>query len=300
MQTRSQIDQPPAEPRAAAELTILGASTCEDTALVRSRLQIAGMPFTELDIDLDSRAADRLARITGGGSPTPTLLFSRKVAASAASADAPAADQAADDTLVSEPDLDTLDALLARAGYRIVRPSVTQFHGDATTRPVPFRTLMTSRREPFSLEQVRSSGQAVLFLGHDASCLACMGYARQLERQADRLAGADAVAIAAIENRRGNGDLAVWHREVGPGLTILIDRDGEWKRAVLEAVGRPQAGVALLMLDRFAAAGAASFADEAGGLANPSQAVEWLDFIALACPECSAELPWSDAFETRG
>jgi hypothetical protein len=30
-------------------LTVFGATTCEDTALVRSRLRFAGVPFDELD-----------------------------------------------------------------------------------------------------------------------------------------------------------------------------------------------------------------------------------------------------------
>jgi hypothetical protein len=134
--------------------------------------------------------------------------------------------------------------------------------------------------------------QVALFFGHDATCLACFGYAKQLARQREELAAADAVLLIAVHGAVES--FAAWQHEIGSDATILIDHGGEWRREVFAALGRLYPGTALLMLDRFAAPRAGSFATEAGGLANPSEAAEWLSFVARDCPECSTELPWPE------
>ncbi len=193
-------------------LTVLGATTCEDTALVRSRLSAREVPFVELDVDVDPRAAERLARLHDGALITPTLI----VAANSS------ADTAA---ILTEPTLEQLDGLLAERDLLLSPPAsdVTQFHGATIERAIPIRTLETSRGGTFSVESLRGRRQAALFLAHDAACLACMGYAKQLARQTAALADADAVAIAAIAPTDGLGSFDVWHREIEPDLTILAD-----------------------------------------------------------------------------
>ena len=39
----------------------------------------------------------------------------------------------------------------------------------------------------------------------------------------------------------------------------------------------------------------APIAAEAGGLIDPSEATDWLRLLALECPECGGEIPWSSA-----
>lgn len=46
------------------------------------------------------------------------------------------------------------------------------------------------------------------------------------------------------------------------------------------------------MLDRFAAPRAGSSTAEAGGLIDPSEAVEWMGFLILECPACAGEIEW--------
>ncbi len=284
--------RPGADPaRHHASITVLGATTCEDTALVRSRLRGLRVPFEELDVDLDPDAADRLARLTGGPLVTPTLVL--------------AGGGSDSDAVASEPDLDRLGELLAGAGYDARPPSMRQLHGEVITRPVPMRALPTPEGGTFSIEQVRTRTQVALFLAHDASCLACFGFAKQLARQHGALEAADAIAVVVADGDAAG--LASWRHELGPGAVLAANPDGAWKRAVVgvvdaepgavtEGTAEPAAasGVALLALDRFAAPRASSFAPEAGGLANPSDAIAWLDFVALDCPECSLELPWPE------
>jgi hypothetical protein len=47
-------------------MTVLGSTTCEDTAIVASRLRALGVPFLEVDIDADAAAARRVASLNGG------------------------------------------------------------------------------------------------------------------------------------------------------------------------------------------------------------------------------------------
>jgi hypothetical protein len=81
-------------------------------------------------------------------------------------------------------------------------------------------------------------------------------------------------------------------------VRIVADAGGDWWRSVSVWIEAPEDGVGLLMLDRFGAPRAASFAPEAGGLANPAEAAEWFGFLALECPECAGELPWPEPTRT--
>ncbi len=85
---------------------------------------------------------------------------------------------------------------------------------------------------------------------------------------------------------------AGWRHGIDDAVTILADPDGGWKGAVAAHVGGTAGDAILLLLDRFGAPRAGSMAAEAGGLIDPSDAVERLRFLALECPECSGELSW--------
>ena len=97
----------------------------------------------------------------------------------------------------------------------------------------------------------------------------------------------------------GGGPLARrvpgWARACGV-LPIVADREGRWKQSVaahtlLDPDGR---GAMLVALDRYLAPRVGSIADDAGGLATPRQAAEWLQFVALECPECATPVEWSE------
>ncbi len=257
-----------------AQLIVYGATPCEDTAITRSRLRTLGVPFDEVDLDITPEAAAWVEALNGGQRVTPTLVFGDG------------------ETVAAEPDLERLDELLAAAGYPVEPRPVVQLHGDIIGRPIPFRRLGVVGGGSFSLEHTRGRTQVALFFAHAAACLACFGYARQLGAAREALADVDAVPIIAVP---GPPEIAVlWRHEIDDGVTIVADAKAAWKRHVFGYLGAPEDGVGLLMLDRFAAPRATSFAAEAGGVANPGQAAEWLGFFALDCPECSGELPWPD------
>jgi hypothetical protein len=81
---------------------------------------------------------------------------------------------------------------------------------------------------------------------------------------------------------------------MAPGGRVLVDPGGGWGAAIRTALGLPADQPALVLLDRFEAPRAISSAPEAGGLISPSEAVDWLGFVALDCPECGEEVAWPD------
>lgn len=253
-------------------ITVLGSTTCEDTAIVASRLRALGVPFQNIDVDADPAMAQRLLSLNHGNRVTPTVI---------------AGDDA---TVQAEPTLEALGELLVAAGHHIELPRVIQYHGELITRSIPVRHLASVGDGSFSLEQLGGRRQVALFLGHGAGCLACFGYARQLARRRDAFAEQDGVPLIVVESEVDAA--ADWRHGIDDHVMILADPDGGWKQAVADHVGAPASDAILLLLDRFGAPRAGSMAAEAGGLINPTDAVEWLGFLALECPECSGELPW--------
>lgn len=256
----------------AASITVLGSTTCEDTAIVTSRLRALGVPFLDVDVDADAAMARRLLALNHGSRVTPTVI-------------------AGDDAAVqAEPTLEALGELLVAAGHTVVTPRAIAYHGELTTRSIPVRHLDAVGGGSFSLEQLSGRQQVALFLGHGADCLACFGYARQLARRRESFAEVDGVPLIVVA---GDTDAAAgWRHGIDEGVTILADPGGAWKQAVATHVGSQAGEALLLLLDRFGAPRAGSMATEAGGLIDPSEAVDWLRFLTLECPECSGELPW--------
>lgn len=253
-------------------IVVYGSATCEDTAIVRSRLAAVGVPFTYVDIDGEPAAAARVEAWNGGHRVTPTVVLG------------------SDEQVVAEPTLERLGELVAAGGYAVDAIDVTQYHGERIGRAIPFATLPTADGGTFSVANLRGKRQAALFLGHDAGCLACFGYARQLAAAHADLGEADAVALIVV----GSDPAAVagWRHGVDPQSTILADADGAWKRAVTASIEAAATDAVVIVLDRYGAPRAGASVAEAGGLPDPSAIVEWLRFIALDCPECSGELPW--------
>lgn len=130
-------------------------------------------------------------------------------------------------------------------------------------------------------------------MAHEAGCLACLGYARQLAASAAALDEVDADALIVIPGTAR--DAAAWRRGLPVGARVLADPEERWKDAVAGHVDVDPSGVLLVLLDRYLAPRVVSVATEAGGLAEPSDAADWLRSLALECPECSGELPWPEA-----
>jgi hypothetical protein len=81
---------------------------------------------------------------------------------------------------------------------------------------------------------------------------------------------------------------------------ILADAANAWKSAVVGVLDEAPGQAALILVDRFAALRAGSFASEGGGLIAPAEATDWLRFLALECPGCGRELPWFDGDQASG
>lgn len=256
-------------------IVMYGSTTCEDTAITRSRLEALGVPYQEHLIDRDPAARAALAALADGRIVTPTL------------------DLGDGGSLLAEPSLEELGRRLVAGGHDVVPPAAASVGPGLAARPVPIAVVRTAEDEPFSLRRWRGRRATALFLAHDARCLACWGYAKQLARQGDALAEVEAAPVVLIAGIPA--DAATWRHEVGESVTLLADPEGRWKATLAAHLGFDPAHPALLLLDRYGAPSGVSSAHEAGGLIDPSEATRWLRHLALECPECTEVLPWGEA-----
>lgn len=256
-------------------VVVLGTSWCEDTALVRSRLLALGVPFVEHDVEADADAGRRIRELNGGAQVTPTVVFG----------DA--------EQVVAEPSLERLGELLTGAGWAVQPPTAEQYRAPITERPIPVPPRSAAIVGDGSIDALRGRRQLALFLAHDVGCLACFGYARQLGARGEALAAANAAAVVVV--RSTTEAAGEWRDSVDASVILLADPDGAWRNAIAGGAGvatGPADGVALLIVDRWHAARAGSVAPEAGGLIDPSEAIRWLEFVEIECPECAGEIAW--------
>lgn len=252
-------------------ITVYGSTSCEDTAITTSRLRAWAVPFLDVDVDADEAGlAEAVALV--GHRVTPTVTV-------------------ADTTIVAtEPSLESLAGIARAAGWDVVAPQPRQLHGDLTARAIPSRSLSTDADDTFRLTSLRGRRQAILHLAHDATCLPCFGYARQLvarRAEADELDTEVVVVVTGTPEAAGG-----WRHAIDPAVPIVADPDATWKTAVADHLGVPGGEAFVLVVDRYGAPRAVSAAPEAGGCLDPSEAISWARFVALDCPECSGELPW--------
>ncbi|MGH2512924.1 MAG: glutaredoxin domain-containing protein, partial [Candidatus Limnocylindrales bacterium] len=234
-------------------LEVLGAATCEDTAITRSRLQALGIPFQETDIDRDPAAAERVAVLNAGHRVTPTLVFGD------------------DRFVVAEPSLERLGELLVQAGYAMEPPRAIEYPGDPWPGLIPASPLVVVGGGSATFDSLRDHRSALLFFGHGPRCLACFGYARQLAARYVELGDPLARAVFVVEGEAGAA--ASWRDELPSGVVLLADPDGAWRAAVSTHVGLPATALNLLILDGSGALRVGSSAPEAGGLIDPAEAV---------------------------
>lgn len=252
-------------------LEVLGAATCEDTAVVRSRLDALGVGYRYRDVDQDPAALERVGALNGGHRITPTVV--------------------AGDVALAEPTLERLGELLPEPSSASGIAEPLQLHGEVTAWPIPIRVRPIDTGASFDLGSSRGRRQTCLFLAHGAQCLACHGYARQLSVQHEALEAADATLVIVVPATPRA--IAEWRPGLASGAVLVADADGAWQEALSAHLGLEPGAASLVLLDRFLAPRVLASADEAGGLPDPSAAVSWLDFLTLECPECSGELPWA-------
>ena len=230
---------------------------------MRDRLRQLGVPFADVDLDLDTDAARLVESINHGHSITPTLTFGGPQDA------------------VAEPSLDALDARLQDDGWTIHRPEPLVIGGDLVASPVPLLALTTPAGAAFQFAQFRDRHQLAVFFVHAGDCLVCAGYSRQLAAVRPKLADGDARALVVVPG--GPADAARWTADHTDRVTIVADRNSRWKRAVAAHIQLDMdgGGAMLLALDRYLAARTGSSGPDAGSLITPGQAAEWLEFASF-------------------
>ncbi len=289
------------EPAVVGALEVLGATWCEDTAIVRSRLHHLGVPYRYLDIDHAPGALDRVRALNDGDQVTPTVVAGEVVVAEPTLERLgemlrlpAAAEPGPDGPSAVAPGIDmTIEASIGGpTPVGPIRPlaDLRQLHGEITQWPIPFPERAPTKEPTPSLVSLRGQRQVCLFLAHDTDCGACLGYARQLSRRHADLDVADTSLV--ITATASATQLETWHHGLAPDDLTIADPDGSWRAALTSALDLDRHATSIVLLDRFLAPRVTASASEAGGLPDPSAAIEWLDFLGLECPECSGELPW--------
>ena len=250
---------------------VYGTAACEDTAVVRARLEALEVAYRYVDVETDAGADAHVRDLAGGHRVTPLV-------------ETPAGH-------LIEPALDDLDALVGLAPDDRARPVATQLSGEMTARAVPLRTLPLVPDGTFSLASLRGRRQAVLFLPHAVECRACHGYAKALSRSAAAIDAAGGRFVAAVPGTPD--DVASWTHEWPGGGSLVADEDAAWGARVRELLAVPEGAPAVVVLDRFLAPRALSSSSEAGGLITPVDALRWLEFLELECGTCVVPVEWS-------
>ena len=239
-------------------IEVLGRDTCEDTSIVRSRLEALGVPFTYGNSDVDPAVGDRIRSLNDGHLVTPTVLVG--------------------DAKATEPSIEATDELAVAAGHAIQRPTATRLQAPLIDTPLTTRRLPAPGlfdpppRTPWAGRQV------AVFLPHDAGCLACFGYARKLSQRTAAFGESEA-SIAVVVDGANPPDH--WEPAQLGGAVVVGDPDGGWRRELGAALDVATDGALLLVLDRYLAPWVVHRADDAGGLITPTEVGEWLAFTAL-------------------
>lgn len=56
-------------------LTVYSTTWCPDCAIAKKALEKRGIPFTEINIEQDEAAAERVMQLNGGKRSVPTLVY---------------------------------------------------------------------------------------------------------------------------------------------------------------------------------------------------------------------------------
>ncbi len=252
-------------PTAGLRVTLYGRPTCEDTAIIRDRLDFLHVPFHEIDVDQDPAAAQFVESLNNGNRVTPTLVIGPT-----------------SDTL-AEPGVAALDEALQRAGLRATRPRGAEYLGQSADRPLVDFALPTITGDLFRLSDQRGRRKTLLFFAADHTCLACAGYARQLATPPALYSETESQLVVVLAD-----DLASarhWAAEYVPGTTVLADPDGLARARVAAYLGQGADGVLALVLDRYTAPRVVTAAATPGGLLPPQELREWLTYLDYECAE---------------
>lgn len=235
---------------------LYGSHTCEDTAITRDCLNALGIRFIERDKEDDENIPALLEKLNAGMQRTPTIVFGD------------------DEMVIAEPTLEQLEESLIRAGYTFDAPELRKFE---VKRYIPEYSALPMIRS--STSSADKPTKPLFFFAHTAACRVCQGYAKQISRENGVLQNLGTRLVIVL--RTGLDESKKWAKEFAPGVDVLVDDAGEFKRQVADCFPDTwdiRTGGAWLMLvdlqEDVVRAGA--YAADAGGLVAPAEIVRFL------------------------
>ncbi|HEX8693106.1 MAG TPA: redoxin domain-containing protein [Longimicrobium sp.] len=121
----------------------------------------------------------------------------------------------------------------------------------------------------------------VLVLVHGAGCEGCRAWLRRLAASSDGIAEWDGRVVILVPE---SPDSAAAMREDGfESFTILADPD----RTLAARLGT--SGAAVVIADQYGVIHEAADAGEGHDFPEPHEVVNWLQYLAVQCPECQGE-----------
>lgn len=156
----------------------------------------------------------------------------------------------------------------------------------ATPGSVPRFQLADGRGGTAGTEDVLQRQEVVLALLHPVGCSACDATREALARAAGELAARKAKALIVVMPPYLSPGGSAAPAALRPAE--LLDTDGQVARALTAALGASAPAAWLVVADRFGSIYTATPLHEAAAGAAVADAVEWVDFIQMQCPECGA------------
>lgn len=146
-------------------------------------------------------------------------------------------------------------------------------------KPVPPFRLPSSRGVDISLDDYRHRQPVVLFFMHGAECPSCRERLCAFAVSYDDYCDWQTEVLAILP---GPPHMAAQLAEsLALPFPVMSDAGGDVRAQFIGTEG-----VAVFVLDRFNAPETGQAAAEADALMTPDEALDWVRFGALACPEC--------------
>jgi len=237
-------------------IVMYGSYTCEDTALVRDRLKVLRVPFTERTKEDDENVVALLGKYNAGQLRTPTLVFGDER------------------NVIAEPTLEQLENLLLQAGYTFDAPQMRRFNVKRYIPDLSNWTLIL----PHTGNVVRDFSRTLLFFAHAPACRVCQGYAKQIVAQQAKIeeTGTRLQIVLPANIEQGKE----WGKEFAATTEIFADINGDLKREAVDCFPDTWdiriGGTWLWLIQDDEVVRAGVYAPDAGGLATPTEIIRFL------------------------
>lgn len=156
----------------------------------------------------------------------------------------------------------------------------TRFDPDALTAPA--LDLRTTGGDPVNPAEFRGQYHLVLFFTHDAQCPACRALADRFDSMRHDLQTLDGRVLIVLPGSAGQVA-----EPCRGSVRRVVDPNGVSRERYGRLMPIPPfaSDVMIFVLDQFGAPYAAWIGDEADRPGLDSQTLEWLEYVAIQCPE---------------